>query len=163
MNTDNTDRALHQVGMLLEEKLKQQILVDNTTSVKGGGDTHKSIKYYKVGELVYVEAAQSFKFVDKGRGPGGVRIREIVNWIEQKGIQPRLENKFTSKTPRTMKSMAFAIANSISKVGTIKRFQYKGSEARKKVYTTQKAKIFNLLAEGFKLDIQAEINNITKK
>ena len=163
MNTDNTNRALDQVGALLEEKLKQQLLVDNTTSKKGGGDTHKSVNY-KVGkDYVEVTAAQSFKYVDQGRGPGKVPLAQIQQWIEEKGIQPRFDNKFAKKTPGSMKRMAFAIRNAIGQNGTIKRFAYKGSNLRQRVYDAQKDKLFNIIASAMELDLKNAINEATKK
>ena len=164
MDITNTEKALHQVGALLEEKLKQQMLVDRTSSLRNGGDTYKSIKYHKVGELVYVEAAQSFKFVDEGRGPGKYPpLAEIETWIKSKGLRPRSDAGFVKMTPKTMKRMTFARRGAIGKYGTIKRFQYNGSQVKKRVYKTNKDKVFNLISDGMLLDIQAEINKATKQ
>lgn len=163
MNTENTNRALEQVGALLEEKLKQQLLVDNTTSKKGGGDTHKSVRYVLGKDYVEVTADESFKYVDKGRGSGKVPLEQIQQWIEDKGIRPRLDNKFTKKTPGSMKRMAFAIRNAIGQNGTIKRFAYKGSNLRQRVYDAQKDKLFNIIASAMELDLKNAINEATKK
>jgi len=51
----------------------------------------------------------------------------ILNWIKRKNITIKKNGKVVSSSPNNLKSLAYVIARSIGRRGTIKRFGYKGS------------------------------------
>lgn len=84
-----------------------------------------------------LEMADYWEYLENGRKPtswrfkrgnGGKQspfISSIMQWIEWKGLE--VQTVKGQSYDKALKSFAFAIANKINKVGTIKGYGYKGS------------------------------------
>ena len=59
-------------------------------------------------------------------------------------------------------SMANAMAISIRRRGISKRFGYKGSGFIQEVKKSMESKISNIILEGYKKDLQEQLNKINK-
>jgi hypothetical protein len=89
--------------------------------------------------------------VEEGRSPGKQPpVSKIVAWLKWKGIVPKFSDRVKAKAKtlknktvrkgfkeraidKKLQSLAFAIAKTIGKKGTIKRFGYQGSDFVKSV------------------------------
>lgn len=125
--------------------------------------------------------ADYWEFVEYGRKAGKMpRIDAIMDWIRVKGIIPKLRPKaakkaktLKNKTVRKsfkersidagVKSLAFAIAKTIEKKGTIKRFGYKGSKFISEVLLDGRiTKLEEEIAEKIGLQIVVDITEALK-
>lgn len=100
-------------------------------------------------EPVYVDANGVYKLkfnmadywddVENGQPKGTVvSVQALMEWISNKPIKIRMSNKQSAKSViAKRKSLAFAIAKTIYKKGTIKRFDYKGSKFLTEVITDE--------------------------
>lgn len=103
--------------------------------------TSRDVKVSVTGEEHWIWAEEGRR---KGKFPP---IKAIEEWITAKGIQVRKSRTQSTKSVlAARKSMAFAIARSIAKKGTIKRFGHKGSGFVKDVINSRQMK---LMAEYF--------------
>ena len=107
-----------------------------------------------------------YKAVDEGRKPGKMPpLKPIIDWIKSKGIKVEASKRYKKEKDKAkrktikqvsydskVKSLAFLIARSIGKHGTIKRFGYKGS----KFYS-------NVVTEEYLNNIQARLSKAAKK
>lgn len=93
--------------------------------------------------------------------------RSIESWIKAKGIRPYRKLKSGYKFAKTStlknsayKSAVFAIMQSTSQRGTIKRFGYKGSNLFERVYKEIETKIGVDITEVYAEDIRTELRRI---
>lgn len=88
---------------------------------------------------VAVVMKKEWRWAEYGRGKGKrPPIAAIEEWITRKGIPVRQNKGQSRETVLNMRhSMAIAIAKKIAKLGTIKRFQYKGSRFIREVLTVE--------------------------
>ena len=93
--------------------------------------------------------------------------RNIESWIKAKGIRPYRRLKGGIKFAKTStlrnsayKSMVFAIMQSTSQRGTIKRFGYKGSNLFERVYKEIETKIGVDITEAYAEDLRIELRKI---
>lgn len=142
---------LDQFGFELVSDLKQS-LIDKGVVMGGGQESELagSIKFKtEILGLDYVFTLSMndyWKFVDKGRKSGKMPpLKPIEEWITAKGIPVKKAGKITKRKSKRLtnrrvrkaftevsfekrrRSLAYVIARNISKRGTIKRFQYKGT------------------------------------
>lgn len=150
-------------------KLQAQAKADKTNA---SGDLAKSFtgKITKKG----IEISSNVKYlgsVDKGLNPRGrgkiPKVENIQKWAKLKGIRPyrKLKSggvKFSKITDNSMRSMAIGIAMGIKKNGTIKRFQYKGSNIFDKVLDSMQRRIGLEVGDGFSADLRSELRRIVK-
>lgn len=117
--------------------------------------------------------AEYAKAVLEGASPAKTREdwegknKRIERWVRAKGIRPyrKLKNGFKFAKTSTgrnsaYKSMLFMIQKTISDKGTIKRFQYKGSNLLDEVYRDMEKKIGVELTEAYRKDLKMEIKRI---
>lgn len=93
--------------------------------------------------------------------------RNIESWIKAKGIRPYRKLKSGYKFAKTStlrdsayKSAVFAIMQSTSQRGTIKRFGYKGSNLFERVYKEIEGKIGADITEAYSEDLKIELRKI---
>jgi hypothetical protein len=93
--------------------------------------------------------------------------RSIESWIKAKGIRPYRKLKSGYKFAKTStlknsayKSAVFAIMQSTSQRGTIKRFGYKGSNLFERVYKEIEGKIGADITEAYSEDLKIELRKV---
>ena len=149
----NVKETLDIFGTKLKEDLQAELLKKGVET-NAGQDSRLSanIKFYygnsQDGDLVfYLSMPEYWQVVDEGRGAGKRMppINPIEDWIKRKGFkvetstkrksqQKAIKNKKLKKgfkqisREKAVKSLAFAIAKTISKEGTMKRFNHKGAD-----------------------------------
>jgi hypothetical protein len=80
----------------------------------------------------------------------------LAQWAKTKGMRPMLRDKrgrFRKITEKSYLSLGFALAKSIDKKGTIKRYGYKGSRIIYNVNKEMEGKVSGEITEAFKLDL----------
>ena len=121
---------------MLEQKLRSQLKIDRTFA---SGETADSVEGIAREDGIDLLADEALFYIDGGRN-GGAKpsAQEIYKWYKAKGLQPRRDGQFSSrggiskargfegKLIQDVRA-SYAIANSIGRFGTIKRYGYKGS------------------------------------
>lgn len=117
-----------------------------------------------------------YEALDKGSKPHWMPEEPILKWMRAKGIKAnvsdlskrklgslktkRVKKAFKRRTQeQVQKSLAFLIRRSIAKKGTIKRFQYKGSEFYSEVVNDKAFNSWiNKLSRAAKSDIMVRLD-----
>jgi hypothetical protein len=163
MENVHLNTALNEAGKLIKEKLKSAASADG---FKASGELDKSFGYSAAANELSVFASKYAGALSDGiktRGDANKSSEEfrnsIIKWAKSKGITPRRNKKgrFTSYM-----SMANAMAISIRRRGISKRFGYKGSGFIQEVKKSMESKISNMILEGYKKDLQEQLNKINK-
>jgi hypothetical protein len=163
MENVHLNTALNEAGKLIKEKLKSAASADG---FKASGELDKSFGYSAAANELSVFASKY-----AGALSGGIKTRKdanksseefrnsIIKWAKSKGITPRRNKKgrFTSYM-----SMANAMAISIRRRGISERFGYKGSGFIQEVKKSMEGKITNMILEGYKKDLQEQLDKIKK-
>lgn len=134
---------------MVEELKRKQVTGSNGSASQLAG----SIALFQVkGSSLVFTMSDYWEFVEYGSRPSKFKgnkhslkkIESIMQWIQWKGIKVTLSDKVKEKSLKGLKgaerksmnntmyekayrSLAYAIATNIAKKGTIKRFNYKGS------------------------------------
>ena len=140
------------VRQILEEykdkivsQLKDRIIQRDLLASK---DLLNSINAETTDRSIIVSAIDYATYVDEGRGPGKKPpVNKILEWVESKNL--------TSNNDKYKKhrDMAWAIANGIAKLGTIKRFDYQGGNFIDYVTDNIVASLTEELQEGYLEDL----------
>lgn len=175
METTNLKKALEEIAEKYKQKLKAQSKIDRTHATGKFSDSFtskvdgKSIEIYS--DVDYAGA------VDGGSKPASLsgkvsqaKFSAIEEWATAKRLRPisKLKGGYKFRRMNTDKrsgfrSMVFAIANSISKKGTIKRYNYEGSKIFERVFDSMRKKIGGEISEAFAMDLRNELIKITNK
>lgn len=163
MENVHLNTALNEAGKLIKEKLKSAASADG---FKASGELDKSFGYIAAANELSVFASKYAGALSEGvskdanynKSSDEFR-KSIIDWAKKKGITPKRNKKgrFTSYM-----SMANAIAISIRRRGISKRFGYKGSGFIQEVKKSMESKISNMILEGYKKDLQEQLDKIKK-
>ena len=131
---------LEEYGQASVKKLKREVRISDLIASQ---KTINSISYSLQGKhKVLLTFSAVLNILDRGRKKGQAppSSRDIMQWMDDKGIQPRANRKagrgssnFARGSLRNKRSSAFMIAKAISRNGTIKRFGHRGAKIFKKV------------------------------
>ena len=163
--------TLEEYGQIIVKQLQDKIA---EKKLIGGGILYQSIKYsVKIFGKDYIlhigfnnPADDYAKFADEGRKGGKPPpVEAIDKWLFKKGILPKEARKGTLKQKlAARKGLAFVIAKSIAKKGTIKRFGYKGSKFWTEVINDDlKKELTADLRKALKRDILIEFGELKKE
>lgn len=151
----NIEKVIHDYMTEFEAVYKKTLLQNDH---KATGNLINSIMTtLKVGEDTYevwLNVADYYYYVDKGRRKDQKRppIKDILKWVKAKNILPLQP----SNLPRDKQdlSTAFAIAKSIAKKGTMKRFGYDRHGSNSLAHTLEEVnnKYLPLLQEALEND-----------
>lgn len=110
--------------------------------------------------------ADYYQWVDEGRKPGKFPpLKAILEWMRFKGIVPRNARGKKINNERARRGLAYVIARSIARKGTIKRFGHKGSNFYTEVIPSEKVfvdKVVKRLSIAAKQDILVELKYYDK-
>lgn len=127
---EEVDKILQKYGTEMVSELKKNLT--NSGGV-ASSKTLNSIKYSVSGSKLTISANASLNIFDKGIGIGRkVNVQKISKWIVDKNISIREDRtgsgRFSRRSDRNIASVAFLIARSINRRGTIKRFAHRGAD-----------------------------------
>ncbi len=170
MEGTNLKASLKEVGKLIKGKLKSGAKEDGFNAT---GNLDKSFRYRVIENELHLFGEEYANALSKGisTGGGGDKAEfekmqlNIIEWAKIKGIRPQIRDKkgrFTKVTDRTWKSLGYVLARSIRRKGISKRFGYKGSGFMQTVKEQIRTEIKEILSEGFKKDILANLDTIKK-
>ena len=162
-----TKTSLAKWGDIIIDRLKRQLRIDR---FKASGDTGRSlrkevtgIRYLKLsifskGQWKNDESiisALNLGINPKRPPPASV----IARWMKDRHIRPRSSNgRFLSPSDTNIERASYAIARGIAKMGTIKRFGYKGSGLSELAITPIEVIMKAELRNELGLDLQQEMN-----
>ena len=170
MENVHLNTALNEAGKLIKEKLKSAASSDG---FKASGELDKSFGYSAAANELSVFASKYAGALSDGISTGGGSNTEgfkqlqsnIIKWAKIKGIRPQIRDKkgrFSKVNDKSWRSLGFVLARSIRQKGLSKRFGYKGSGFIQEVKKSMEGKISNIILEGYKKDLQEQLNKINK-
>ena len=173
MKKTNLNKALADLAKQFTDKLEAQAKIDKTNAT---GRFAKSFKSNVTEDGIEISSSSKYAgAVDGGAGramsakEGYDKKRRLEEWAKAKGIRPvtKLKNgykfrKMNTDSGSAFKSMIFAISKSIAKKGTIKRYQYNGSNIFDRVFESMRKKLGLDIADGFSADLREELIRIVK-
>jgi hypothetical protein len=123
--TDAVKSSFNKDGSLIVDELRQKVLQAGKLAT---GNLYDSITYntdvYDTLVILEINAADYFKNVNDGRGPGKKfpPIDKILQWVQVRGITPRagLSGKKQRPLARAQRDLAFVIARAIAKNGILR-------------------------------------------
>lgn len=177
-------------GEQLTKDIVQELL---DKGVSGGGGTASelagSITFKVTSKPSIIFSMNDYwEYVENGSRPSKYKgnkhsiekIESLIKWIKWKGIKPTLYDRAKAKAvkglkgaerktarenayEKSVKSLAYAIATKIAQKGTIKRFNYKGSNFIKDVLKDMRVvKLQNDIAREIGLEIEVILNDKLK-
>jgi len=119
-------KVLERLGSEALQRLRANINKDGT---RASGALHDGMYYKIVKTRIDIYMANYAKAIDEGTNPRAGKpssyfVSKIKKWMQSKGLTGKIRNK-SGKV--NINKSARAIAESVYKRGTIKRFGYKGS------------------------------------
>ena len=167
MENKNLRESLNDLAKEMKARIIREARIDKTVA------TGKFISGFDVvstkDSVMITNSTKYAKAVIEGIPPkSGARphTNNIIDWMKRKRLRPykRLPSggvKFVKLTSSAYKKAAFGIKNAVEeRKGTIKRFNYKGSNLIREVYEDMERKIGVELTEAYKEDLKTEIRRI---
>lgn len=154
-------QALQRFGSKTIERLNFTLTSDPyyAGGLRASGNLSSSMYYKVVKDTVEIYMAEYGKTVDEGRRkkakvPKGFE-NDILEWMSFRGI--------SAKQGKSRLESAKAIANSIYREGTIKRFNYKGSNFIDRAVNDSINIFGDDLLNAFMKDLEVELDKILKE
>ena len=160
MRDEFMKRALEKFGSKTLERLNYTLTSDPyyQGGLRASGNLASSMYYKIVNDTIEIYMAEYGKTVDEGRRKGAGLPKgfenDILTWMSFRGINAR--------AGKTKLESAKAIANSIYREGTIKRFGYSGSNFIDRAVNDSMNVFGNDLLTAFMKDLEAELDKILK-
>jgi len=164
-----TREALERLGVLLEQKIKQQIKVQDLYAT---GNLYNSVEKEVISDetttTLNIYSAKYTKIVNEGRNPqkrqpASGPTSALYKWAKAKGIQPRVYSQRNGRrvsqfgSMKGFEQMVFNIARAIGKKGTIKRYNYSGAKFLDYVIDATAIKITEEIQKGYTKDLESQI------
>ena len=153
--------ALKRLGDQVVDRLQQQLQTDDTVA---SGNLSRSIKSQAVGNALTVTMAGYGGAIDEGiragkRPPNGDRIEE---WLRVKGIRLRdnTTGRYLKQTDYNYNKISFLISRSISRRGTLKNFEFKGSNFIDRAINNTLDEFDDAILEAFNKELTKEFDKI---
>lgn len=154
---------LNKYGKEFTRVLKRDI---KTNRLYASGDTYESVRYRVHNTELTISYDKALKIQDEGIKKNYMpSSTKILQWMKDKNIRPRAtsrgSNQFAGggQDDRNIKASAFAIARSIGRKGTIKRFGYKGSNIITDTLSPS-SKVGKEFQKELKENFNEKINNV---
>ena len=153
--------ALKRLGDQVVDRLQQQLQTDDTVA---SGNLSRSIKSQAVGNALTVTMAGYGGAIDEGiragkRPPNGDRIEE---WLRVKGIRLRdnTTGRYLKQTDYNYNKISFLISRSISRRGTLKYFEFKGSNFIDRAINNTLDEFDDAILEAFNKELTKEFDKV---
>ena len=156
--------ALTRLGRETVSRLKEQLYMDETIAT---GKLANNIESKAVGNALTITMEAYGGAIDEGiragkRPPNGDRIEE---WLRVKGIRLRdnTTGRYLKQTDYNYNKIAFLISRSISRRGTLKDFQFKGSNFIDRAINNTLDEFDDAILEAFNKELTKEFDKISPK
>lgn len=153
--------ALKRLGDQVVDRLQQQLQKDGTMAT---GNLSESIKRKAVGNALTITMDGYGGAIDEGiragkRPPNGDRIED---WLRFKGIRLRdnTTGRYLKHTDYNYNKISFLISRSISRRGTLKEFQFKGSNFIDRAINNTLGEFDDTILEAFNKELTKEFDKI---
>lgn len=174
MEKPNLKKALEELVEVYKAKLKAQAKIDKTYATGKFANSFESKTtddgFEITSNVDYAGAVNSGSSPATKTSGGIEKVESLKVWARAKNIRPiaKLKGGYKFRRLNTDKrsafnSMIFAISKSIAEKGTIKRYQYNGSNIFNKVYKSMERKIGSDLSEAFAIDLKNDMAKIINK
>lgn len=150
MTRTNLNIVLKTIAPLIESKMKEAIEAEGLVYT---GQMKNSVKarIEETASSIRISVGPDVKY-SGGRGPGRPPSSKTIQaWIDRKGIQPR-----SSKT--RPKDLAFLIARSIGRNGTLQRFSIARNNITTNLVNALAGRLLKDTAQAYKKDVEAALN-----
>lgn len=161
MDTSFITIALTRLGRETVSRLKEQLYMDETIAT---GKLANNIESKAVGNALTITMKAYGGAIDEGiragkRPPNGRRIKE---WLKVKGIRLRdnTTGRYIKQTDYNYNKIAFLISRSISKRGTLKKFEFKGSNFIDRAINNTLGEFDDAILEAFNKELTKEFDKI---
>ena len=183
MKKPNLRKALKQLAKDFEVRIKQTAISDKTVS---SGEFANSFSAELIGDegISISSSSDHAGAVIEGASPAKremskadkeEKYRKLGEWARSKGMQPLLRKsvkgkdgrykktgRFKKVTKKSYRDLGYVLSRSIAKKGTIKRYDYKGSNILERVYKELETEIGAEITEAYREDLTTEIRRILK-
>jgi hypothetical protein len=161
MAFDNLENVLNKYAKAYTQKFKAKLKSDRTNA---SGRLVNSIKPEMLENGFAILGKRYIEQISEGRKKGKMppwspRDNSILNWVKTKNIVPRNG----SSSLGNMKRLAFVIARSIGRRGTIARFGYRGTNIIDFVHKELGEQMGQEIFEAYKIDLEKILNKQIKK
>lgn len=115
---DQLKKLFDKYGAIIVDRMIDKM---NDLNLNATGDAARSLKYVVEPDGMSIMGKEYFAQINKGRAPGGKKppMQNILRWVQQRmAVQDEKEEK----------KVAYAVQAKIAEKGTIKRFNYGGSD-----------------------------------
>jgi len=162
MDTSFITIALTRLGRKTVSRLKEQLYMDETIAT---GKLANNIKAKDVvGNALTITMDAYGGAIDEGiragkRPPNGDRIED---WLRFKGIRLRdnTTGRYLKHTDYNYNKISFLISRSISRRGTLKKFQFKGSNFIDRAINNTLSEFDDTILEAFNKELTKEFDKI---
>lgn len=161
MAFNNLKEVLDKYANAYTQKFKAKLISDGN---KASGRLVNSIKPQKLKDGFAILGKRYIEQISEGRKKGKMppwspRNNSILNWVKTKNIVPRKGGS----SPNNIKRLAFVIARSIGRRGTIARFGYRGTNIIDFVYKNLSVQMGQEIFEAYKIDLEKILNEQINK
>ncbi len=153
--------ALTRLGRKTVSRLKEQLYMDETIAT---GKLANNIESKAVGNALTITMDAYGGAIDEGiragkRPPNGDRIED---WLRFKGIRLRdnTTGRYLKHTDYNYNKISFLISRSISRRGTLKKFQFKGSNFIDRAINNTLSEFDDTILEAFNKELTKEFDKI---
>jgi len=161
MDTSFITIALTRLGRKTVSRLKEQLYMDETIAT---GKLANNIESKAVGNALTITMDAYGGAIDEGiragkRPPNGDRIED---WLRFKGIRLRdnTTGRYLKHTDYNYNKISFLISRSISRRGTLKKFQFKGSNFIDRAINNTLSEFDDTILEAFNKELTKEFDKI---
>ena len=153
--------ALTRLGRETVSRLKQQLYMDETIAT---GKLANNIESKAVGNALTITMDAYGGAIDEGiragkRPPNGRRIKE---WLKVRGVQLKdyKTKRYIKHTESNYNKISFLISRSISRRGTLEKFQFKGSNFIDRAINNTLSEFDDTILEAFNKELTKEFDKI---
>ena len=117
MLKEKLDKLFHKYGAIIIERMIEKM---NNLDLNASGDAAKSLKYVVEPDGLSIIGKDYFAQINKGRASGKhPPMQSLFKWVG---------NRMAVEDEKEQKRVAYAVQKAIGEKGTIKRFNYGGSD-----------------------------------
>ena len=161
MAFNNLKQVLDKYANAYTQKFKAKLISDGN---KASGRLVNSIKPQKLKDGFAILGKRYIEQISEGRKKGKMppwspRDNSILSWVKTKNIVPRKGGSSLGN----MKRLAFVIARSIGRRGTIARFGYRGTNIIDFVHKELGQQMGEEIFAAYKIDLEKILNKQIKK
>ena len=119
-------RVLNKYGEQITDSIQAKLKEDKNYA---SGETYNSVDYDVSDTTLEIYANDNVEGISKGinKRTHSPSKSSIIRWMKAKNIQPKINNRFISRTDSNYKKSAFLIGRAIYNNGTIKKRGYRGT------------------------------------